>query len=300
MEELNIEEAKKYGLKVNSLSNKVVDDCNKQMFEQHKEEYQEFLSFYEKDECYICKKSFKTISKDKPCLHWLLRKCKFKNKDFKLIANKFGYFQISVYLRWVANSEKFQVNINDLVDEKTEKKVFQSTIKWKNIEWSFDCAEGDLAGHEGAHLDFPHYHFQMTIDKRPFIKYNSNHNKFTQQDLSNIYAAKEHDVKLYYGAFAEGMQDAVSVPPEKIIERSHVREIGEENTGAFSFTSIISNPDGIDMDIVQDAMDESRKTKKPFQSILNEKLKDDTNIATIITPSDNVPEIAKRTEHYKK
>ena len=140
----------------------------------------------------------------------------------------------------------------------------------------------------------------MTIDKKPFIKYNSNHNKFTQQDLSNIYAAKEHGVKLYYGAFAEGMQNAVSVPLEKIIERSHVREIGEENTGAFSFTSIISNPDGIDMDIVQDAMEESRKTKKSLQSILDKKLKDDTRIDTIITQSDNVPELAKRTEHYKK
>ena len=49
------------------------------------------------------------------------------------------------------------------------------------------------------------------------------------------------------------------------------------------------------MDIIQDAMDKSRK--KSFTKILNEQLDNDIKKATIITPSDRVPEIAKRTEH---
>jgi len=51
------------------------------------------------------------------------------------------------------------------------------------------------------------------------------------------------------------------------------------------------------MNIIQDAMDESRRTKKSFSKLLNERLNDQTSIATIITPSERVPEIAKRTEH---
>ena len=40
---------------------------------QYEAEYENFLEHYEKDACYLCGKPFATISKDHPCLHWLLR-----------------------------------------------------------------------------------------------------------------------------------------------------------------------------------------------------------------------------------
>lgn len=40
--------------------------------------------------------------------------------------------------------------------EKSEKKIFNYTIQWKNIEWTFDCSPGDLKGHAGKkHDNFP-------------------------------------------------------------------------------------------------------------------------------------------------
>jgi len=292
---------KDFGKFINDLPQEEMDKLNQKQHEEHKKEYKVFYEALQNEKCYMCNQPLDYFVKTEPCLHWLLRKTnKFKSKHFQLISKKYNYSKIAVYLRWVANSEKFQVNINDMKDEQSEKKIFQSTIVWKNIEWSFECSEKDFKGHEGTASNFPHYHFQMRINEMPFINYNSNHNKFDDEDLALIHASIDHNVKLYFGPFGEGMQDAVSVPVEEIIDKSRALKVGEENTGAFSFTSFISNPDGIDMDLFQDAVDESRETGKSLQKLLQEKLDNQTKIATIVTPSDNVPKIAKRTEHENK
>jgi len=57
---------------------------NLQRVEDAKKEHEEFLLFHENDMCYICKKSYKTISKENPCVHWLLREGKFKKKILKV------------------------------------------------------------------------------------------------------------------------------------------------------------------------------------------------------------------------
>ena len=45
---------------------------------------------------------------------------------------------LNPYLRWVANScSKPIQNINDLVVDKSPKKVIEETIRYKNLEWSF-------------------------------------------------------------------------------------------------------------------------------------------------------------------
>jgi len=138
-------------------------------------EYEEFVAAYQIGESYLCGKSFKTISKSSPCVHWLLRQCNFKKKDFPLVYEKFGYVQIAAFVRWVANQERFLSAINDLSDEKGDRKVLEYTVKWKNIEWTFDCSKNDYEGHGGTHSNFPHFHFQMRIDSKPFINFGDFH-----------------------------------------------------------------------------------------------------------------------------
>lgn len=204
-----------------------------------------------------------------------------------------------MYLRWVANSnpDKFQMNINDMKDEHTENKIFQSTIKWENIEWSFECSENDFKGHDTL-INYPHYHFQMYIDGQPFINYNGFHNKFTEQDLFYLYSYLEHGIELSYGVYGAGMQVAMDTSPEDILARAKVKNGNEEN-GSFRFTTIVQNQGGIDSTLIQDAIDESRRDGKSLALLLHEKLDDETKIVTFIQPSDKVPEIAKRTEHKK-
>lgn len=295
---MDIDRAKSFSKFIKEIPTHLKEEADMKNLMQHKEEYKRFLLSLEKEECYICNKSLKTISRSTPCLHWLLRQCKMKKKDFPLIVEKFNYFQINSYLRWVANSESFQKNINDMKYEKTDKKVIQHTIRWKNIEWSFECSHNDLAGH-GGHINYPHYHFQMTLNGYVFINYNGFHNKFKEQDLAYIYAMLDGN-ELSFGPFGSGMEDALKVKPKVILENSTILEDGESNDGAFSFQTIIQDSNGIDGDLIQDAIDESRKTKKPFALTLDKYLDKTTSVKTIISPSDNIPQIAKRTEHKKR
>jgi len=291
-----VERAKQYSSYLEAMPQEKKAELTLETMKQHKEEHSRFLESYAKDECYLCNKNFKTYSKANPCLHWLLRRAKFKKKDFPLLTSKYDYHQINMYLRWVANAEYYQKNINDMKSEQSEKKVFQSTIKWKNIEWSFECSENDFKGHPSA-INYPHYHFQMMVDKKIFINYNGFHNRFSQQDLSYLYAIYSDGFTPMYGTNGSGMEDAMSANPEDLLDRCSVIDEGQVQGGAFHIQSMISNPDGIDGDVIQDAIEESRKTKKSLTKILKEKLSDDTNITTIISPSERVPEIAKRTEH---
>ncbi len=296
MEVIDVEKAKQYSSFLEAMPQEQKAELTLETMKQHEEEHSRFVDAYNKNECYLCHKNFKTYSKANPCLHWMLRRGKFKKKDFPLLTAKYDYHQINMYLRWVANTGHYQMNINDMKDEQSEKKIFQLTIKWKNIEWSFECSENDFKGHTGV-INYPHYHFQMMVDKRIFINYNGFHNRFSQQDLSYLYAINDDGFTPMYGANGSGMEDAMSTSPEDLLDRCSVIDEGQENDGAFHIQSMISNPDGIDGDIIQDAIEESRRTKKSLSKILKEKLSDDTSIATIISPSERVPELAKRTEH---
>jgi hypothetical protein len=86
-------------------------------------------------------------------------------------------------LRWVANEDAFAKNINDLADEGSGKLV-ELTIKYKNLQWSFSCGASDLSGHEGGgeHSKRPHWHFQMYVDDKPFIRYSDFHAPLSEHD----------------------------------------------------------------------------------------------------------------------
>jgi len=53
----------------NSLSHNESMVHYEQQREQYDKEYLAFIEYYSRDECYLCGKSFKSISKLKPCLH---------------------------------------------------------------------------------------------------------------------------------------------------------------------------------------------------------------------------------------
>ncbi len=273
-----------------------IDHRNQSQHELNLQEYERFKDSYSRGECYLCGKPFKTISKEKPCLHWLLRRCKFKAKDFPKLYREFDYHQIESYLRWIANEERFQGNINDLKDERSEKKVFQTTIQWKNIEWTFECSESDYQGHEGTKSDFPHFHFQMRIEERPFIKFNSHHIPFSERDLFNLDLVREkpdivhHD----FGPGGSGMQEAVEIEPQDIVENTTLCEDEAEATYHIQ-TMIKADKEPISGDAIVAMAEESRKTGKPMASLVQKYLGESVQGSTVVSPSESVPKIAKRT-----
>lgn len=294
-------DTEKYRRIFEGMSPEKIEEINRLNDVEHKRQVEAFKEAYEKDVCYLCNKPFKTISKDNPCLHWLLRLCKFKKKDFPKIYKKYGYGNIAAFIRWCANQERFQSSINDLEDEKSERKILSYTVKWKNIEWTFDCSTNDFTGHKKTSIDYPHYHFQMRIDGRQFINFNDFHIPFTEHDLFILKTSMEQGdwFKQDFGSIGSGMQDAVSGELEDILEYSSRSDKEDEATYHFS-TMIDATNNPISGEEIYEIEQEAKRTGRSFAYVAQKRLKARANVQTVISPADSIPDIASRTEHKRR
>jgi len=273
---------------------------------QYDKEYFDFVEHYERESCYLCGKPFKTISKAEPCVHWMLRRCKFKKKDFPKIIDKYDFYQISAFLRWVANAEAGVKNINNLKEESSDRKVFEITIKWRNIEWTVDCSKNDFDGHEGTKTDFPHWHFQMRIDGNQFINFNDYHIPFSKDDQLKIVLENDPNSGFIhnFGPGGQGMQehmDRLAEDPDEFIANAISTNNSDE--GAVHMQSIVQGSEGgISGGKIDEAMKMARETGKTLVHCFREVLGDDegVSISTIASPSESVPGIAKRTERKRR
>ncbi|MBW1835162.1 MAG: hypothetical protein JRI62_10680 [Deltaproteobacteria bacterium] len=279
-----------------SMTSDEIQEMNQKNHEEHIRQATAFREGYSKGKCYLCGKPFKTISKKKPCIHWLLKRCKFKKKkDFPKIYAKYGYHNIAAFLRWTANQERLLSNINNLKDEKPDKKIINYTIRWKNIEWTFDCSEGDLNGHPGTKHNYPHYHFQMKVSGDRFIAFNDFHVPFTDEDVFVInLKEKESDwFNQDFGSIGSGMKEAVSFDLEDILE--HTDSTDDDNNATYHFSTMIDareNP--ITGEELYEMQQEAKRTGKSLSLIAQKRLKNRADVKTVISPAKTIPDIAKR------
>lgn len=267
----------------------------------HNIQFQLFKEHYEREECYLCKKSFKTHSSENPCVHSILRKGKFKKKDFPKIYARFGYTNIAAFCRWCANMEHSLSNINNLSEGVSERKLFSYTVKWKNIEWSFDCSKNDYAGHIGNAIDYPHYHFQMRIEGKQFINFNDFHVRFSEQDLV-ILKLSQHPTLGFgfdFGAAGAGMEEAMQLNPEDIVQFTSPSKDEEEST--YHLSTFIYSPDvPITGEELRKIFEQSEKEDRTLASVAQERLSHKAAVSTQISASEHVPQIAGRTEHKRR
>lgn len=291
----------KYRAIFENMSSEEIEELNRLNNEEHQRQANEFKAGYGRGFCYLCSKPFKTISKGEPCLHWLLRQCKFKKKDFPQIYAKYGYGSIAAFIRWCANQERMLSNINDLEDEKSDRKILSYTVKWKNVEWTFDCSKNDFEGHDGTSIDYPHFHFQMRIDGRQFINFNDFHVPFNDHDLFTLKTSMEQGdwFKPNFGSIGSGMQEAISVEPEDIIEHTIPSETVGDATYHFS-TIIDARDNPISGEEIYLIQQEAKRAGKSFAYIAQRKLKNRAKVQTSVSPADSIPDIASRTEHRRR
>jgi hypothetical protein len=161
------------------------------------EEHKQFSEAFKAGRCSFCDQALTTFDSAKPCRHWLLKPEGVRKEHIEQVGTQFSLGTLENYLRWVANEEAFAKNINDLADEGTGK-LLESTIKYKNLEWSFSCGESDLSGHEGGgeHSKRPHWHFQMYADGRPFVRYNDFHLPLPEADTGFLEFMRANPGKL--------------------------------------------------------------------------------------------------------
>lgn len=267
----------------------------------YEREYHLFLDAYRKEKCYLCGNSFKTLSKERPCVHWLLRRGRFKKKDLPRLFGTFGFTQFAAFTRWVANQERPFGNINDLEIGRDSRKLFQFTVCWKNIKWAFDCSKNDYLGHTGKHTDFPHFHLQMRIDNQPFIDFGDFHIPFTEEDLFRIdlTLGAPDVVNASYGEAGMGMQFTAEIDPEVLIEESQLAESDELAT--HRMLTVIKAEDGrLDGNALLEIFRESERTGELVANLARKKLGDSHSVKTIISPAESVPEIAKRSERNRR
>lgn len=270
--------------------------------EQAEAEFREFKTALEQGLCSYCGQPIGYFSSDKPCIHWLLNPSGFKKKYFPLIYAKRGFHQMEAYLRWLANAEAPLKNINDLAVEINQSKIIELTIKYKNLEWSFSCSQGDYEGHKNKYNgQLPHFHFQMKCDGHVIINYSGFHIPFNDYDQF-AFAVKRGDInKLRYShSRGSGMQS--------LMEKMSLEEIleGMKNAGndmekeEFHLSTDIEADPGttISGDDSADLIKESNETGEPLANLVR-KLKN-VRITTTITPGPAIPKIAGRKPRKRK
>lgn len=289
---IDITHAKKF---LSSLSQEQIDEGNYRDHVEHERQVSEFRNSYAAGKCYLCGEAFDQMRAAHPCTHWLLRRCKFKKNDFPKMFEKYDYHNIAAFLRWCANEEVLVRNINDLELEKSHGKVFSYTVKWKNVEWTFDCTKNDVKGHGIGSSSFPHYHFQMRIDGKQFINFSQFHIPLSKRDLFNIDLRGDPKVHQSFGSAGSGMQEAISVDPDLVLE--HATSTLNEDEAIYHFSTMIEAIDHpLSGDELYEIIEEAKCYNKSFAYVAKQKLRGRANIRTVISPIDNIPDIANRTK----
>lgn len=295
---------KKFNELLNSIPLEEMQKRNDEELDKTKKDFEEFQIALAQGKCNFCGYPLTHFSERKPCFHWLLAKTKgFKKKHFPLIFGQKSYHEINPYLRWVANSGNEPVrNINDLVEEKSSSKIIEESIRYKNVEWSFSCSQGDMEGHKNAHEgQMPHYHFQMKVNGLVVINYSGFHVPFSEYDHFCFAVARGEFDRLrgghIEGAGMQAFYDQFS--PEEILDRM-VATDGDDDKAPFHTQTLVTADEGttISGDDIADIMEEHKRTKVPIAKLIR-RLKNVTAVS-YITPGPGVPEIAARRPNREK
>lgn len=259
-------------------------------------EYKEFCARYEKGECYLCDEKLTRFDKDKPCLHWLLRKHKrVKKKHIKELLECNDMFQVIQYLRWLAKTEGQLSNINDFeAYDNNPKLVYQENIRCGEVEWTFWVKKEDLKGHKNRQSNFPHYHIQITIGRRPFVVFSDFHIALTEQEIFNVHArrGKFSNYKFAF-PFGESYLDLFTFMPADEILNKMVTADNEDKAQYRLKTFIEADPGTtIKGEDILKLIDESKQTGIPLAR-LAKKLKN-TKAKTIVMPENLVEPVSRK------
>jgi len=252
--------------------------------------------------CYLCDAPVTSYTKGQPCAHWLLNPKGFTKGDFPAVTKRYGFFQLESFLRWIANTASFARNINDLKDEGTGK-LFESTIRYNDLEWGFSCAESDYMGHTTTqHARHAHYHFQMRVRGYTIIKYNDFHIPFKDSEIHQIEAmrAAPNLIKHRY-PFGEGMEDVLTDETvDHIVNGGLAGEGVNEDEAPFKLDTLVVADEGTTMrgEDIYNLIQEARAKNVTIASLIH-KLPN-SSARVVVSPGPGVVEQAPRSGGRKK
>jgi hypothetical protein len=263
-------------------------------------EHREFRASFDQGHCYICEHPLGSFSKTRPCLHWFLKPKGFKKNDIPAIAEKFSCFQTQTYLRWVANTEAFAKNINDLAEEGSGTKLVELTIRFRNLEWSFSCAESDYLGHQTSqHAKHPHYHFQMRLDGRSFANFSDFHLPLHEGDVLSMEARRRLPAMVKHKfPHGEGMSDVLNDETvEMLVANGTAADNEDEASLKLDTFAMAEEGKTISGDELYEIIQEAKAKGVTVASLMH-KLQN-ANTQVFVTPGPGVVEQAIRTGRKK-
>ena len=282
---------------IESIPQEVIDIENRLQEEENKRVHKEFITNLKGGKCFFCGEQMDSFDVNKPCFHWFTYPNGIKKKHFnKYLRNSIGFYQLDSYFRWLANSEKPIGYINDLKNETSGTSYLETTYKYKNIEWAFSIGHTDKEGHPDAKAgSFPHYHIQMKVGDRIFLRFNDFHIPFSDEDMFNLELLEQAGNKVEWG-HSHGLGISILENEENLEILDDALTITDDIKNApFNRQTIIEAAEGKTFSgkIIQQAIEESKRTKKPIGKIL-QRLISDAKVTAIITPGDGVPKMTKR------
>jgi hypothetical protein len=287
---------KKFNDYFNSFPKDYLIEKNEEDLLKNEKEFKKMKKFLDENKCSYCGHSITFFLDYSPCFHWLLAPKGFKaKKHLKKLYTKYSFHQIEAYLRWLANCEKPFQNINDLVEEKSKNKFIETTIKYKNYEWSFSCSDSDFTGHKDSKDgELPHYHFQMKINNNVVIKFNSFHIPFNEHD-EFCFAVKQNYFDLIKGAHIEGagMETLISnIDNEDFIDS--LKYTDDVESATFNTQVLVMADEGkaIKGEDIAKLLERQKNTGESMAKLV--KSLKGVKIQVIVTPGKGVPDISKR------
>lgn len=286
---------------IESIPPEVVGENQKQQEKENERIYNEFLESLETGRCFLCGDMTDSFEEEKPCFHWFLYPKGIKKKCFEsYLQNPIGFFQLDSYFRWYANSEKPLGNINDLKEEISKTSYLETTYKYNNIEWAFSIGHTDKEGHDNAAVgSVPHYHIQMKVDGRVFLRFNDFHIPFSDSDLFTMEMFEQASDLVEWGHYrGHGMGIIEDEENLKLIDDVMTTTDKYEDGIFCRQTMITSNPgQTIPGELIGRAIDENSRTKEPIGRIMQRLLAEaeiEASVFASLSPGTAAVEMTKR------
>lgn len=224
----------------NELGSEFIQKMNETQIKEDEHDFNGIKDGLKKGICYICGKPLDYVDENNPCFHWLINPIVKKKLLIKLLYSGKGLLRLYGYLTWVANSDKPFANIDDTSEGNDCNKIFETTIRYKEFEWTFSLAKTDFEGHPGTNSDYSHFHIQMKKNGKVIIKFNDCHIPFSDHDKLMIEMMNQ-DVMTYIPSYEAGLNIFSELGYDEVLQ--FMTRADSENSASFRTQTLIEIPE---------------------------------------------------------
>lgn len=221
------------------LGTEFIQEMNEALIKEDEHDFNGIRDGLKKGICDICGKPLDYVDENNPCFHWLINPVIKKKLLKKLLYSGKGLWDLYGYLTWIANSDKPFVNIDDTSEGNDRNKIFESTIRYKEFEWTFSLAKTDFEGHPGTNFDYSHFHIQMKKNGNVIIKFKDYHIPFSDNDKLMIEMMNQ-GVMTHVPSYEAGMSFFSELNYDEILQLMHHAD--SENSATFRTQILIRIP----------------------------------------------------------